>query len=343
MQPLEGRVAVVAGATRGAGRGAARALGEAGAVVYCTGRSVRGNPSPYNRPETIEETADLVTAAGGTGIAVRVDHTVEAEVQALFERVQREHGRLDVLVNDVAGQDMILSGWTTFWETDLSRATLAINQGLLSHVITAKYAAPLMIKRRRGLIVEVTEFDLLFCGGSILAQLVKFSLKGLAVMMAEELRKHRVAAIAITPGYLRSEFMLEHFGVTEANWRDHGRKDAMFLQSETPLFMGRAIAALAADPRVMDRTGGVTSSYELAEHYGFSDADGSRPDLGGHFAREVVPTTKWLREGIERHVAWLDGLSARGRRYLGRGGGAASAPRVTTRAPRRARAAQGRP
>src|SRR5262245_23334912 len=138
MKSLKGSVAVVAGATRGAGRGSARALGEAGAVVYCTGRSVRGNPSSYNRPETIEETADLVTKAGGTGSAVRVDHTVESEVQALFERIEREQGRLDVLVDDVAGQDMILSAWTKFWETDLSRATLALDQGLLSHVLTAK-------------------------------------------------------------------------------------------------------------------------------------------------------------------------------------------------------------
>src|SRR5262245_37261635 len=130
MKPLEGKVAVVAGATRGAGRGTARALGEAGAVVYCTGRSVRGNPSSYNRPETLEETADLVTSAGGSGVAVRVDHTVESEVRALFERVRREQGRLDILVDDVAGQDMILSGWTTFWQTDLARATLALDQGL---------------------------------------------------------------------------------------------------------------------------------------------------------------------------------------------------------------------
>jgi NAD(P)-dependent dehydrogenase (short-subunit alcohol dehydrogenase family) len=303
-------------------------------VVYCTGRSVRGNPSPYNRPETIEETAELVNLAGGTGIAVRVDHTVEEEVRELFERVAREQGRLDVLVNDVAGQDMVLGGWTTFWETDLSRATLALNQGLLSHVITAKHAAPLMMKRRRGLIVEVTEFDLLFCGGSILAQLVKFALKGLAVMMAEELRKHRVAAVAITPGYLRSEFMLEHFGVTEANWKEGERKDPNFLHSETPLFMGRAIAALAADPHIMDRTGDLTSSYELAREYGFTDADGSRPDLGGHFAREVVANTKWMREGIERHVAWLERLAARGRRYLG---GPPAPSRVRARARSRAR------
>jgi NAD(P)-dependent dehydrogenase (short-subunit alcohol dehydrogenase family) len=337
MKPLNGKVAVVAGATRGAGRGTARALGEAGAVVYCTGRSVRGKPSPYNRPETIEETADLVTRAGGTGIAVRVDHTIESEVRALFEQVEREQGRLDVLVNDVAGQDMVLSGWTTFWETDLSRSALAMNQGLISHVLTAKYAAPLMIKRRRGLIVEVTEFDLLFCGGNILAQLVKFALKGLAVMMAEELRKHRVAALAITPGYLRSEFMLEHFGVTEANWRDAAMKDPNFLHSETPLFVGRAIAALAADPRVMERTGDVTSSYELAEHYGFTDEDGSHPDLGGHFAREVVAKTKWLREGIERHVSWLDGLAVRGRRYLGQESRQSAAPAVTAKRARKVR------
>jgi NAD(P)-dependent dehydrogenase (short-subunit alcohol dehydrogenase family) len=324
MKPLKGKVAVVAGATRGVGRGAARALGEAGAIVYCTGRSVRGKPSPYNRPETIEQTADLVTQAGGTGIAVRVDHTVESEVKALFERVGREQGRLDVLVDDVAGQDMLLAGWTSFWETDLSRSKLALDQGLLSHVLTARYAAPLMIKRKRGLIVEVTEFDLLFCGGNILAQLVKFALKGLAVMMGEELRKHRVAAVAVTPGYLRSEFMLEHFGVTEANWRDAAKKDPNFLHSETPLFLGRAIAALAADPRIMERTTEITSSYELAEQYGFTDEDGSRPDLGGHFAREVVTTTKWLREGIERNVAWLDGLSARGRRYLGQEAGGGS-------------------
>jgi NAD(P)-dependent dehydrogenase (short-subunit alcohol dehydrogenase family) len=319
-RPLEGNVAVVAGATRGAGRGIARALGEAGAVVYCTGRSVRGNPSPYGRPETIEETAEMVNAAGGRGVALRVDHGVEAEVKELFERVEREQGRLDVLADSVAGQDLILAGWEPTWKTDLSSAELALRQGLLSHVYTAKYAAALMIKRRRGLIVEVTEVDLLTCGGNILAQLVKFALKGLALMLAEELRKHRVAAVSITPGYLRSEFMLEHFGVTEANWREAGKKDPNFLQSETPLYLGQAVAALAADPKVMRRTGAITSSYELVREYGFTDYDGRQPHLDDHVAQEVVPSLKWMRDGIERHVAWLDRISERGKRYLGKGG-----------------------
>src|SRR5687768_10962534 len=291
---LEGQVAVVAGATRGAGRGIARALGEAGATVYCTGRSVRGNPSPYGRPETIEETAEMVTAAGGEGIPVRVDHTVEAEVRALFERIDSERGRLDVLVNDVAGQDLRMAGWDSFWETDLTNAAPVFENALLSHVITAKHAAPLMIAKRRGLIVEVTEMDLLFCGGNVLAQLVKFSLKGLAVMMAEELRKHRVAAVAITPGFLRSEFMLEHFGVTEENWRDGGKKDPNFLESESPLFLGRAVAALAKDRQVLSRSGELTSSWELAQEYGFADADGRRPDSGRHFTETVLPAMAWL-------------------------------------------------
>jgi len=312
-KPLAGKVAVVAGATRGAGRGIARALGEAGATVYCTGRSVRGNPSPYGRPEVIEETAELVTAACGAGIALRVDHTVEGEVEALFAQVEREQGRLDILADSVAGQDLILAGWEPTWKTDLSNAELALRQGLLSHVLTAKYAARHMIKQRGGLIIEVTEGDLLLCGGNILAQLVKFSLKGLALMLAEELRRHRVAAIAITPGYLRSEFMLEHFKVTEENWREHGKKDRYFLESETPLFVGRAVAALAADPKVLARTGEVTSSYEVAREYGFTDLDGRQPDplLKGGMAS--IP---WFRAALARHGAWLDRLSGRAKKYL---------------------------
>jgi NAD(P)-dependent dehydrogenase (short-subunit alcohol dehydrogenase family) len=320
MKNLKGRVAVVAGATRGAGRGIARGLAEAGAVVYCTGRSVRGNPSPYGRPETVEETAEMIKAGGGEAVAVRVDHTREDEVRALFERVEGERGRLDVLANCVAGEDMRMAGWTSFWKTDLTDGLAVFENALLTHVITAKHAAPLMIKKRRGLIVEVTEFDLLFCGGNILAQLVKFSLKGLASMMAEELRKHRVAALAITPGYLRSERMLEHFGVTEENWRDAGKKDANFLESESPLFIGRAVAALAADRKVLERTGGLTSSYELGRAYGLTDYDGRRPDLGQHFADHVFPSMKVMREATERHVAWLDGLARRGRFYMGEKG-----------------------
>jgi NAD(P)-dependent dehydrogenase (short-subunit alcohol dehydrogenase family) len=319
MKPLHDRVAVVAGSTRGAGRGIARGLGEAGAVVYCTGRSVRGQPSPYNRPETIEETAELVTAAGGTGIAVRVDHAVEAEVRALFERVEREQGRLDVLADSVAGEDPMMGGWGPFWEADLANGPAVLHNALLSHVITAKYAAPLMIRKRRGLIVEVNDFDLLFGSGSFLAQLVKFALRGLAVLMAEELRPHRVAAVAITPGFLRSEGMLEHFGVTEDTWREGGKKDPNFLASESPLFLGRAVAALAADRKVLARSGHLTSSWELAREYGFTDADGSRPDSGKHFRDNIIPSPsyRWMKEGLRRHLAWLERLSRRVKGYLG--------------------------
>ncbi|MFN2399226.1 MAG: SDR family oxidoreductase [Gemmatimonadaceae bacterium] len=310
-------VAVVAGATRGAGRGIARALGETGAVVYCTGRSVRGNPSPYARRETIEETAELVSKAGGTGIVVRVDHTVEDEVRALFERVGAEHAHLDVLVNSIAGEDPMLGGWTSFWETDLTNSAAALRQSLLSHVITAKHAAPMMIRQRRGLIVEVTEGDMLFGGGNVLSDLVKSSLKALVVRMSEELRKHRVAAVAITPGFLRSETMLGHFGVTEENWRDGGKKDHNFLESESPLFVGRAVAALAQDRKVLEKTGDVFSSWELAREYGFTDEDGRRPDWGKHFQENVIPSMRWMKASLERHVGFLDRLARRGRQYLG--------------------------
>jgi len=231
--------------------------------------------------------------------------------------VEREQGRLDVLANSVAGQDMVLAGWEPIWKTDLARADLAVRQGLLSHVLTAKYAATLMIKKRHGLIVEVTEFDLLFCSGNVLAQLVKFSLKGLAVILAEELRKHRVAAVAMTPGYLRSELMLDHFGVTEENWQEGGKQDPNFLVSETPLFIGRAVAALAGDPKVLARSGQITSSYGLAREYGFTDYDGRRPDMLTHFAKEVLPSLKWMRDGLERHLAWLEDLTGVAREYLG--------------------------
>ncbi len=316
-KPLHGRVAVVAGATRGAGRGIARGLGEAGATVYCTGRSQRGNPSPYGRPETIEETAELVTGAGGVGIAVRVDHTVEAEVKALFGRVKREQGRLDVLANSVAGEDPLLAGWTSFWKTDLAHGDAALRQAILSHAITAKYAAPLMIEQQRGLIVEVTDGDMLFSGGNMLAQLTKFTLKGLAMMMSEELRKDGVTALAITPGFLRSESMLEHFKVTEENWRDGGKTDQNFLESESPLFLGRAVAALAADDTVFSRTASLTSSWEVGAAYGLTDYDGRRPNWGEHLENSVVQSTVWLREGIERHVTWLDQILHHAQSYLG--------------------------
>jgi NAD(P)-dependent dehydrogenase (short-subunit alcohol dehydrogenase family) len=318
-KPLAGRVAVVAGATRGAGRGIARALGEAGATVYCTGRSVRGNPSPYARPETIEETADLVSAAGGVGIAARVDHAVEAEVKVLFERVQREQGRLDLLVNSVAGEDPMMGGWGSFWESDLSKGAEVLRVAVLSHLITARYAAPIMIKQRRGLIVEVTESDLLIGGGggNLLHNLTKHANKGLAVMMADELRPHRVAVLAITPGFLRSESMLQHFGVTEETWREAGKKDPHFLASESPLYVGRAVAALATDAKVLARTGDVTCSWDVAREFGFTDADGSRPDWGRHCQENVIPSMKWMKEGLQRYVDLLERHAGRVRGYLG--------------------------
>ena len=317
-KPLADRIAVVAGATRGAGRGIARALAEAGATVYCTGRSVPGRPSPYGRPETINETADMITAEGGVAIPVQVDHTVESEVRAFFERIHHDHGRLDIVANSVAGQDPMMAQWASFWETDLANGEAILRQALFSHIITAKYAAPLMIRRRRGLIVEVTESDMLMAGGNVLVQAVKLGLKGLAVTMASDLRKHRVAAIAITPGFLRSEMMLEGFGVTEANWRDAIKKDRNFQLSETPLFVGRAVAALAQDPNVLDRSGDLLSSWELGSEYGFTDADGSRPDWGT-WKMELPPSFRtWFVDEVRRHADWMRALSRRTDRYLAR-------------------------
>src|SRR5262245_12771416 len=317
-RPLHGRIAIVAGATRGAGRGIARALGEAGAIVYCTGRSVRGNPSPYGRPETIDETAELITAAGGVAIPVRVDHTIEAEVAALMVRISQEHGRLDILVNSIAGEAPLLGGWTSVWNTPLDHAADALKQSLLSHLITAKQAAVVMKARKTAgrLIVEVTEGDLVYGGGNILTDLVKSGLKGLAVRLSEELRPHKVAAIAITPGFLRSERMREHFGVTVDTWREGGKRDPNFLASESPLFVGRAVAALAADPKTLQRSGDLTSSWEEARRYGFTDENGERPDWGRH-GEKIFPTMTWLYKGMQRHAEWLERMTARAKTYVG--------------------------
>src|SRR5262245_53584440 len=213
-KPLAGRVAVVAGATRGAGRGIARALGEAGAIVFCTGRSVKGNPSSYQRPETIDETAEMIVAGGGTAFPVRVDHSVESEVEALFARIDREHGRLDIVVDSVGGEDPMMGAYGWFWDADLTNAGKALENSLLSHIITAKHAARIMMRAHRGLIVEVTENNLMGAGGNPAGQIVKLALKGQTLNMATELYPHGVAVVAITPGFLRSESMLEHFGVT---------------------------------------------------------------------------------------------------------------------------------
>jgi len=316
---LKGQVAVVAGATRGAGRGIARALGEAGAMVYCTGRSVRGHPSPYKRPETIDETAEMIDAAGGTAIAVRVDHTVEREVEALFGRVDREQGRLDILVNCIAGEEPSMKQYSSFWKATLEHGAAIFEQALLSHIITAKHAAPLMIRVRRGLIVEVTESHILSAGGNPLSQSVKLALKGLALNMAAELDSYGVAAIAITPGFLRSEAMLDRFGVSEANWRDAGKQDRNFLESESPLFVGRAVAALAQDPRVLERTGQLCSSWELAREYQFVDADGRRPDWGAidmDVSRLPPSLVERLRSGARMQLQWMGAVSTRTTAFL---------------------------
>jgi len=278
VKPLTGRVAIVAGATRGAGRGIARGLAEAGAIVYCTGRSVKGQPSAYERLETIDETVEMIAAEGGMAVPVRVDHTVESEVEALFQRVMREHGRVDVVVDSVAGEDPVMQQWGHFWEVDVTRGDAVFRQGLISHVLTAKHAARAMMPARRGLIVEVTENDVLGGGGNPFSQVVKIGLKTMALNMATELRPHDVAAVAVTPGYLRSESMLEGYGVTETTWREAGRQDSNFLESESPLYLGRGVSALAADPNVLERSGQLLSSWELARHYGVTDYDGRRPD-----------------------------------------------------------------
>jgi NAD(P)-dependent dehydrogenase (short-subunit alcohol dehydrogenase family) len=320
-RPLSGRVALVAGATRGAGRGIARALAEAGATVYCTGRSVKGRPSPYQRPETIEETAALIAAAGGTAIARRVDHTSEREVSALFRRIRRAHGRLDIVVDSVAGEDPLMGVYGFLWQADLAPADAIYRQGLTSRIITAKHAALTMMPAGRGLIVEVTESDMIGGGGNPMAQAVKMAQKALPLLWAAELASHGITVLAITPGFLRSESMLQYFGVTEATWRDAGRQDSNFLQSESPWFVGRAIAALAADPDVRERTGMLLSSWELGREYGFTDYDGRRPDWGRHaidFSTLPPALVDVFRTGADLELRWLTTLAARTRRFKAR-------------------------
>ena len=285
-RPLAGKVAVVAGATRGAGRGIARALGEAGATVYCTGRSTRAaGPSPMQRPETVDETAEMVTRAGGVGIATRVDHLREDEVRALFARVRDEQGRLDVLVNDIWGGDALVEWSAKFWELDTDLAWRVVETALRTHLITARYATPLLMGTPGALLVEVTDGDTYQYRGQLVYDLVKTSVIRLAFGMARELRPHGVAAVAVTPGFLRSEAMLEHFGVTRETWRDGAKRDPNFIASETPLFVGRAVAALAADPHVMRKSGRVFASWTLSDEYRFTDEDGARPHWGRHFAK----------------------------------------------------------
>jgi NAD(P)-dependent dehydrogenase (short-subunit alcohol dehydrogenase family) len=288
IRPLAGKVALVAGGTRGGGRGIAVELGAAGARVYVTGRSSAAGCSELGRPETIEETAEKITAVGGLGIPVRTDHSRPEEVRALVDRIAAEQGgQLDILVNSVWGGDPLTDWEHPLWEQDLDTGLRLLRQAVETHVITSRFALPLMVARRRGLVVEVTDGNTARYRGSFFYDLAKSSVIRLAAAQAAELKPHGVAAVAITPGFLRSEALLEHFGVTEENWRDGAAEDPNFAHSETPAYLGRAVAALAADPKIMAKTGRALATWGLYEEYGFTDADGTQPDFAAHWANAL--------------------------------------------------------
>jgi len=289
---LEGKVALVAGATRGAGRGIAVGLGEAGATVYCTGRSTAGRRSEVDRPETIEETAELVSAAGGVGVAVAVDHLESSQVAALVARIDDERGRLDVLVNDIWGAEHLFEWNTPVWEHDLDAGLRLLRLAVDTHLITSHHALPLLIRNPGGLVVEMTdgtaEYNAAHYRNSIFYDLAKTAVIRLAFAQAEELAPHGGTAVALTPGWLRSEAMLEVMGVTEENWRE-GRNPHFAAISETPRYVGRAIAALAGDDQKARWNGQSLSSGGLAQEYGFTDVDGSRPDCWRYLVEVQEP------------------------------------------------------
>lgn len=290
---------MVAGATRGAGRGIATALGEAGATVYCTGRSVAGSPGMKNRPETIDETAAIVTARGGRGIAIQVDHTVPEQVALLFEQV----GDIDILINDIWGGDDLIEWGKKLWETKLEDGLTLIDRAIKTHIITSYYGLPRV--RKNGLVVEITDGDAYYYRGHFFYDLVKTTVIRMAFALSQELQGRDVTAVAVTPGFLRSEWMLDHFGVTEANWRDAVVKVKPFAASETPLFVGRGIAALAADPNVASKNGRVYASWDLADEYELNDADGTRP----HFMRwleanQPEVAAKWRKLDDAFYAYW---------------------------------------
>lgn len=279
--PLSGRIALVAGATRGAGRGIAVQLGACGATVYCTGRTAGGQRSEMNRPETIEETAALVDAAGGRGIAVQVDHLVPQQVRALVARIEGEQGSLHVLVNDIFGATKI--EWNkSVWESDLEYGLHLLRLAIDTHAITSHFAIPLLLKERGGLVIEVNdgtaEYNDTTYRNSFFYDLAKSGVQRMGFSLAHELGPHGATAVSLTPGWLRSEAMLDAFQVTEANWHDATKFQPHFAISETPAFVGRAVAALAQDPNVARWNGKSLSSGELAKIYGFTDLDGSQPD-----------------------------------------------------------------
>ncbi|RWN91169.1 MAG: SDR family NAD(P)-dependent oxidoreductase [Mesorhizobium sp.] len=279
---LQGKVALVAGGTRGAGRGIAIELGAAGATVYVTGRSTRAQQSEYARPETIEETAELVSANGGNGIAVQVDHLVADDVRKLVERIRTEQGRLDILVNDIWGGEKLFEWHKPVWDHNLDNGLRMLRLGIDTHLITAHHALPLLIERPGGLLIEVTdgtaEYNADHYRLSPFYDLAKVAVTRMAWAHAQDLAKHDATSVSLTPGWLRSEMMLEAFGVSEGNWRDATAEVPHFVISETPRFVGRAVAALAADPDRSRWNGQSLSSGGLAQVYGFTDLDGSRPD-----------------------------------------------------------------
>ncbi|MFC5955209.1 SDR family oxidoreductase [Streptomyces pratens] len=276
------KVALVAGATRGAGRGIAVELGAAGATVYVTGRSTRAERSEYDRPETIEDTADLVTEAGGRGIAVPTDHLDPAQVKTLVDRIAAEQGRLDVLVNDIWGGEKLFEWDAPVWEHDLDKGLRLLRLAVDTHAVTSHHALPLLLRHPGGLVVEVTDgtadYNRDTYRVSFFYDLAKTAVLRMAFALGHELGPRGATAVALTPGWLRSEIMLDEFGVREDNWRDALPRVPHFAISETPRYVGRAVAALAADPRVSRFNGTSLSSGGLAREYGFTDLDGSRPD-----------------------------------------------------------------
>ncbi|WP_338146241.1 SDR family oxidoreductase [Streptomyces boncukensis] len=289
-RPLAGRIALVAGATRGSGRAMAVELGRAGATVYATGRTTRDRVSEVGRStETIEGTAELVTEAGGRGIAAPTDHLDQEQVRALVARIEAEQGRLDILVNNAWGGDHLVEWGRRLWEHDLDKGLRILRLGIESHLVTSRYALPLLIREPGGLVVEVTDGTEEFNGRNyrepFYYDLAKAAPLRMARNLARELADHGATAVCLTPGWLRSEAMLDtYFEVTEERWRDGCEKDPHFAISESPVFVGRALAALAADPDVARWNGRSLSSGGLAQVYGFTDADGSAPDAWRYIA-----------------------------------------------------------
>ncbi|MEU4196484.1 SDR family oxidoreductase [Kribbella sp. NPDC026611] len=292
-KPLAGKIALVTGATRAAGRGIAVELGAAGATVYVTGRTTRAARSEMNRPETIEETAELVDQAGGHGIAVPADHLDPAQVEALVARIEREQGALHLLVNDIWGQHGEPEWDKTVWESDLAGGLRLLELGVNTHVITNHYALPLLIKSPGGLVIEMTDgtndYNAENYRVSFFYDVAKGAVSRIAFALSHELKKYDATVVLLTPGWLRSEAMLEGFGVTESNWQDATERIPHFAISESPSYVGRAVAALASDPEVARWHGKSTSSGDLAKHYGFTDLDGSQPDAWRYIAEVEAP------------------------------------------------------